>query len=230
MRGGPGSSPSVHGSPLPVALGLIGLALLTGGCDLLPGNEPAAKLVGSMSLRTDFSPTAVPQIRAIAPDAPALTSLLNAPLSFHYGNYLWKDADVTPGKLWILVDLRDQTLSVFRGGNEIGRAVILYGTDGHPTPTGRFTVLERSKDHVSRTYDNAPMPYTLRLTTDGVAIHGSDVRAGAGTHGCIGVPKDFGSRLFDVAAVGDEVVILPAAPDGAGSLPPARKAGDDLGD
>jgi hypothetical protein len=52
------------------------------------------------------------------------------------------------------------------------------------------------------------MPYMLRLTMDGVAIHGSDVREGAGTHGCLGVPLDFGAHLFGALSVGDEVLIV----------------------
>jgi lipoprotein-anchoring transpeptidase ErfK/SrfK len=50
----------------------------------------------------------------------------------------------------------------------------------------------------------------LRLTKDGVAIHGSNVRWGFATHGCIGIPKDFAAKLFGVVDVGDEVLIVPA--------------------
>ena len=48
------------------------------------------------------------------------------------------------------------------------------------------------------------------LTNDGVAIHGSSVREGWATHGCIGVPLDFARLLFAAATKGTEVVILPA--------------------
>jgi lipoprotein-anchoring transpeptidase ErfK/SrfK len=114
---------------------------------------------------------------------------------------------VAAGKTWVLVDLEAQTMSVFRGMNEIGTAVTLYGVDHKPTPLGRFKIIEKRKDHVSNLYD-APMPYMLRLTMDGVAIHGSDVREGAGTHGCLGVPLAFGEHLFRTLGVGDEVLIV----------------------
>jgi lipoprotein-anchoring transpeptidase ErfK/SrfK len=52
------------------------------------------------------------------------------------------------------------------------------------------------------------MPYTLRLRNDGVSIHGSNVRYGLASHGCIGVPKDFAAKLFDAVHVGDEVLIV----------------------
>ena len=45
--------------------------------------------------------------------------------------------------MWVRIDLTRQLLSVFRDGHEIGSAVILYGTDGKPTPTGSFTILEK---------------------------------------------------------------------------------------
>ena len=74
------------------------------------------------------------------------------------------------------------------------------------------TLLAKYKDHRSITYDNAPMPYTLRLTRDGVSIHGSNVRWGYATHGCIGVPVAFAAKLFAAVRTGDEVLIVPGKP------------------
>lgn len=91
-------------------------------------------------------------------------------------------------------------------GQEIGSAVILYGTDGKPTPHGIFQVKARAREHMSSLYD-APMPYMLRLTNDGVAIHASAVRSGSATHGCVGVPMEFARRLFERVRVGSQVAI-----------------------
>ncbi len=137
-----------------------------------------------------------------------IRSILNVEKPMSYGEFLWNDEGVPPGPVWIRVDLHAQLMSVFRSGLEIGTAVILYGADGLPTPTGKFPILAKLKDHKSITYDNAPMPYTLRLTGDGVSIHGSNVRWGFATHGCIGIPKAFAAKVFDVANVGDEVLIV----------------------
>jgi lipoprotein-anchoring transpeptidase ErfK/SrfK len=123
-----------------------------------------------------------------------------------YGDYRWEDKGVPAGPAWVRVDLKSQIISVFRSGHEIGTAVILYGADGVPTPTGRFPVLAKLKDHRSAAYD-APMPYTLRLTADGVSIHGSNVRWGFATHGCVGVPTAFAAKLFETVSTGDEVFI-----------------------
>src|SRR5438105_13687059 len=141
-----------------------------------------------------------------------VSTVLKVPQRMSYGEFRWDDKGVPAGPTWVRVDLKAQILSVFRGQHEIGTAVILYGADGLPTPTGKFPVLAKLKDHRSITYDNAPMPYTLRLTRDGVSIHGSNVRWGFATHGCIGVPKAFAAKLFDVVHVGDEVLVVSDKP------------------
>ncbi len=62
------------------------------------------------------------------------------------------------------------------------------------------------------------MPWTLRLTWDGVAIHGgSTVERGYASHGCIGVPDEFVSRLYDIASVGDVVIITDGVQAGIGT-------------
>jgi len=144
-------------------------------------------------------------------------SLLNVDHEMRYGSYVWDEKNIPAGPVQVRVDLARQTLSVFRGGHEIGSAVIIHGSDGKPTPLGSFHVLEKNATYHSLTYD-APMPYMLRLTDDGVAIHGSNVRRGWATHGCVGVPLDFARLLFKAVHRGDTVSILPASPDGIGPI------------
>jgi lipoprotein-anchoring transpeptidase ErfK/SrfK len=124
-----------------------------------------------------------------------------------YGDFHWDEQGVPEGPVFVRVDLRTQIMNVFRAGHEIGTAVVLYGADKKETPTGRFPILWKKQDHRSSLYD-APMPYTLRLTGDGVAIHGSNVRWGAATHGCVGIPSAFAARLFEEVKVGDPVLIV----------------------
>jgi lipoprotein-anchoring transpeptidase ErfK/SrfK len=138
-----------------------------------------------------------------------ISSLLAVKEPMHFGDYTWNDTAIPQGPTWVRVDLRSQLISVFRAGHEIGTAVIVYGGDNKETPAGKLHVLAKARDHRSSLYE-AEMPYTLRLTDDGVSIHASDVRWGAATHGCIGVPLAFAQRLFDATKVGDEVVIVQA--------------------
>lgn len=125
---------------------------------------------------------------------------------FVHGYYKWDDEGVPEGELVVTVDLKAESISVFRAGYEIGAAVITFGDSKKPTPTGVFPITQKSKDHVSNIY-GSPMPYMMRLTNDGVAIHASDVKWGWGTRGCIGVPLEFARRLFEQATLGDRVIV-----------------------
>lgn len=125
-----------------------------------------------------------------------------------YGEWHWDDEGVPDGPVLITVDLQARTISVFRDGYEIGAAAVMLGTDDHPTPTGTFPILTKERHNVSEKYGNAPMPWTLRLTWDGIAIHGgADVENGYASHGCIGIPNDLAAKLFEVAQKGDKVII-----------------------
>lgn len=136
-----------------------------------------------------------------------VNSLLKIEKQLKYGDFKWDDKGVGPGPTWIRVDLQNQILSVFRGGHEIGTAVILYGAESKQTPPGVYPILAKAKEHRSSIYD-AEMPYTLRLTHDGIAIHASNVRWGSATHGCIGVPIAFAEKLFDSVDIHDPVTVL----------------------
>jgi lipoprotein-anchoring transpeptidase ErfK/SrfK len=146
----------------------------------------------------------VPPLSGMAPGE--VRSMLAVRSRLRYGQVIWNDAGVPDGPVTIRVDRAAQILSVFRGGHEIATTVILYGAPEKPTPAGRYPVLGKKPLHISSAY-GAEMPYTLWLTRDGIAIHASDVRQGAATHGCIGVPKDFARRLYDLVRPGDPVVI-----------------------
>jgi hypothetical protein len=162
--------------------------------------------------RISFAEAKPLPIEGVNGPRPLLASILNVQIPMHYGQYVWNEEGAGPGKVWVLVDLGKQTISVFRGKDEIGTAVALYGADRQEkaTPLGRFPVLEKRKDHQSNLYD-AEMPYMLRLTWDGIAIHGSDVRAGAATNGCVGIPLEFAAKLFQNVEVGTEVLVVRSA-------------------
>ncbi|MFN3864292.1 MAG: L,D-transpeptidase family protein [Erythrobacter sp.] len=155
------------------------------------------------------SPSPAPAPVALASNDPfVIKSILPIEGTLRYGDWFW-DESAAPrsGKLVITVDLEARVISAFRDGHEIGTAVALLGTREHPTPLGTFPILTKERDNVSEKYNNAPMPFTLRLTWDGIAIHGSPVMNGYASHGCIGVPDEFAARLFAAAGRGDKVII-----------------------
>ncbi|PXA85763.1 hypothetical protein DMC47_36680, partial [Nostoc sp. 3335mG] len=98
---------------------------------------------------------------------------------------------------------------------EIGAAAIMYGADDHPTPLGVFAISQKDAHHVSNLYD-APMPYMMRLTNDGITIHGSKMRWDGATHGCVGVPEDFAHKVFDQVKLGDRVIVTKGETLGVG--------------
>ncbi|WP_245858233.1 L,D-transpeptidase family protein [Sphingomonas guangdongensis] len=174
----------------------------------------AALYLPSDTGRTFFAGAARPVAVLPSGERRLIDSVLNVRGTMHYGEFVWNDDKVPAGRRWVRIDLDAQIMSVFRGNHEVGTAVVLYGADHKPTPLGSFPILAKFRDHVSSIYD-APMPYTLRLTGDGVAIHGSNVRAGAATHGCIGIPTAFAARVFKEMRLGDLVVIVRGSQIGA---------------
>ena len=146
-----------------------------------------------------------------------IKSLIAIDRPLEHGEYRWDDEGVPAGPTWIRVDLNSQILSVFRAGHEVGTAVILYGAQSKQTPPGKYPIMAKARVHRSSIYD-ADMPFTLRLTGDGISIHASNVRWGAATHGCIGVPPVFAEKLFDTVSVKDDVVVLSKAKTAAANV------------
>ncbi len=144
---------------------------------------------------------------AVASDGMTLKRVLVIDGPFRHGDYVWDEEGVPPGEVVITVDVKAQTIAIFRAGYQIGAAVVLYGADDYPTPVGTFPITEKDIDHRSNVYNNAPMPYMMRLTNDGVAIHASSVKWGNATHGCIGVPLAFAKLIFAQAKIGTKVIV-----------------------
>ena len=124
----------------------------------------------------------------------------------HPGEFIWNDDGVPAGPTSIVVNLRGRVMSVYRAGYEIGRSSIIYGADDKPTPPGTYPILQKKAKHVSSIY-GVPMPYMMRLTWDGVALHAAKMADDLGTNGCVGLPHEFAALVFSAAKVGDRVVI-----------------------
>ena len=156
---------------------------------------------------TPINARRAPSAPAAAPAAYRITSFLNRPEQFQHGDFIWNDEGIPAGPVLVTIDIGTQLIHVFRSGREIGTAVILYGADDSPTPLGTFPILDKDVHHVSSIF-GAPMPYNLRLTGDGVAVHGSThLQWGWATNGCIGVPVPFAKLLFGQVKVGDRVIV-----------------------
>ena len=114
--------------------------------------------------------TATPKLTAAAAPAPqpeqaayVVKHILPIDGPMRQGDYYWDESGAPEGQRVITVDLAAGTISIFRGGYEIGTAVIIAGDDEKPTPLGIFPITQKDADHHSNIYDGAPMPYMLRL-------------------------------------------------------------------
>ncbi len=175
-----------------------------------PAETASAPVIEKPAPAAEAEPAAqdAPASAPVDPEEMVVRRVLPITEPIKFGDWYWDERGApATGTIIITIDLKAQVLSVWRDGYEIGTTAVLYGADEKPTPIGTFPILEKDEDHVSSTYNSAPMPYSLRLTRDWVAIHGSDIIAGYATHGCIGVPEEFAAQLFAAAKVGDLVVI-----------------------
>jgi hypothetical protein len=123
------------------------------------------------------------------------------------GQWVWKPQIAPRGPILVYVDLTRQLATVYRNGVRIGVSTISSGRAGFETPTGVFTILEKNKEHISRKYNDAPMPYQERLTWGGVALHAGGLPGYPESHGCVHLPLAFSKILFDAMPMGGTVVI-----------------------
>lgn len=198
-----------------VAVVLLGSAVIAGNAleaedhaVPAPIEAPAAE-TAPVETGAELAQVAAAETPAPKPEPFVIKRILPIEGPIRYGEWHWDESGApADGRLVVTVDLEARVISVFREGYEIGAAAVMLGTDKHPTPTGVFPIISKERHNVSEKYGNAPMPWTLRLTHDGIAIHGgSEVQRGYASHGCIGSPDPFVSRLFAIASKGDTVII-----------------------
>src|SRR5580698_5312248 len=113
-----------------------------------------------------------------------------------------------------IVSIKSQQVTFYDAEGWIYRAPVSTGVTGRETPAGVFAVIEKDKDHHSSLYDDAWMPNMLRITWNGIALHGGPLPGYAASHGCVRMPYGFAEKLFNKTEIGMRVIISPndAAP------------------
>jgi hypothetical protein len=127
------------------------------------------------------------------------------------GQFVWYPERAEAGPMVIVVSLPDQLVYVYRNGIRIAVSTCATGRPGHATPTGVFTILQKDATHHSSRYNNAPMPFTERLTWSGVALHAGNLPGYPDSHGCVHLPLEFSKLLFHETQLGTPVIIADAA-------------------
>jgi hypothetical protein len=129
------------------------------------------------------------------------------------GEFTWHPERSPEGPVAVIVSIPEQLVHVYRNGIRIAVSTCSTGRQGHATPTGVFTVLQKDKHHHSSTYNNAPMPNMNRLTWDGIALHAGDLPGYPASHGCVRLPMEFSEQLFTITHIGTPVIIAGSASD-----------------
>ncbi|UOZ08555.1 L,D-transpeptidase [Amycolatopsis sp. WQ 127309] len=105
------------------------------------------------------------------------------------------------------VDLSAHKTWILQGGKVIyGPVSMLPGRKGYATPTGTFHVLSKEKVHLSKEFDNAPMPNSV-FFYPGDAFHTGSLSVYS--HGCIHLSASSSLKYFNTLHVGDVVQVVP---------------------
>ncbi len=102
-------------------------------------------------------------------------------------------------KVSVVISKVSQRMSVTVDGEKKYEWLVSTGGAGYDTPTGTFHPFRLEKEHFSKEWDDAPMPYSMFFTGEGHAIHGSYHIARLGTrasHGCVRLAPQNAATLF----------------------------------
>ncbi len=112
---------------------------------------------------------------------------------------------------YVIVDLTEQMAYAIEDGAVVFEGRISSGKPGHETPEGDFTILQKKRHHKSNLWPKpkggAKMPYMLRLTNTGIAMHLGYVPNRAASHGCIRLKNGFAQEIFQWIKVGTRVYV-----------------------
>ncbi|NPA50258.1 MAG: L,D-transpeptidase family protein [Epsilonproteobacteria bacterium] len=115
------------------------------------------------------------------------------------------------GERYIVVDLTKQRAYAIEDDRVLFSGKVSTGKRGYETPTGVYRILEKKRKHVSNLYPKpnggAKMPYMMRLTWSGIAMHQGYTPNYRASHGCIRLKRGFARRLYRWAKVGMRVVV-----------------------
>ena len=123
------------------------------------------------------------------------------------GQYVWRNVPDGAGPQRVVISLSDQMAYLYRGDTLMAATTISSGRDDKPTPTGIFSILNKTPMYRSKKYDNAAMPYAQFFEPHGIALHAGSVGDEPNSHGCVHLPSAFAKKLYSVTDIGTPVYI-----------------------
>ena len=198
---------------------------------LLPLSILASLALPSCSLvRWAERPVGAPSETIAKAGAPVPGAVVDAPL------YEWNGSGVS-GPARVAIDLGEQKARIYKGGQQVGWTYVATGVEDHRTPTGQFSIMEKLADKRSNLWGimvdasgdtvngnahngvssvprgghfvGAPMPHWMRLTGSGIGMHGGYIPhpGSPASHGCIRLPYDMATYLYEALPEGTPVTI-----------------------
>jgi lipoprotein-anchoring transpeptidase ErfK/SrfK len=144
---------------------------------------------------------------------------------------------INPENAYVIISLSKQRAYLMVDGETYIDTPISSGKRAGMTPTGKFEVTEKDKDHRSSIYGNfvdskgrvvrggislkidsapagthyvgAPMWFFMRLTGSGVGMHIGILPGYPASHGCIRLPEEIAPLIYEKVKVGTPVTIEP---------------------
>ena len=145
-------------------------------------------------------------------------------------------AVITPDNSYVVISIAKQRAWVMFGPEVVYiDTPISSGKRAGMTPTGRFTVMQKSKNHRSSVYGDfvdargrvvrrgvstkvdsapggthyvgSPMKFFCRLTGDGVGFHVGKLPGYPASHGCIRLPEEIAPLIYEKVKFGTPVEI-----------------------
>lgn len=146
----------------------------------------------------------------------------------------WWKGDGVSGTPSIKISLNEQKAYFYKSNQLVGVASISTGDENHRTPTGVFSISQKSPDHKSSQYgdyvdaagnvvrenvdrnrdplpsgahfDGASMPYFLRFNSS-IGMHAGYLPGYPASHGCVRMPREMAEAFFRNASEGTKVEV-----------------------
>lgn len=99
------------------------------------------------------------------------------------------------------ISIADQKMTVYKNGFAKYTWPVSTARRGYYTPVGDYTAKWASKNHRSKKYDNAPMPFAI-FFNGGYAVHATfDLKrlGRPASHGCVRLHPDNAATFFQLA-------------------------------
>jgi len=128
----------------------------------------------------------------------------------NYDKFAWLSSSGDPSDLSIdhlVVSLAEQHLYVYHGNQLLAWSNISSGRAGYETPVGNYVVSQKDVDHYSNLFQNAPMPYFMRLSDAGLGLHAGFLPGYPASHGCVRLPFEMARELYQRVSPGTSVRI-----------------------